>query len=458
MLWVTPGYRLLAVAAPVGDIVEDAGAPPSLRGNSVVRLVSETIALAATLVTAALTARYLGPSGKGYYSSLMLLGGMFVLAANAGLGDAAIVVSGRGEFSLRDAAGATIGAVLALALVGAALSIGVSELVLPGRGHEQDVAIFFTGALVAVNALYLTALSLFLSRERVVLVGVLSVANAMLSTAAVWTFLVASDLGVEGAVLGSVVGAGIAMVSGLAVLPRVGVEIRPRVVAGYLRAALRYGVPVQMANVLVLATGRLDLILVYHLRDASTAGRYSIALTIGTLVSSASMALSFASFPRLARLPGAESRRLARTVVRTGTAAAVVSAAALAAITPVAVPLVFGSPFRGAIVPTLILIPAGVLWSLQWLLCRAAAAQGAPRLLFSSFALSFLGMIALDVVLIDPWGATGAAIASLLASGLGCAIAVRHYLAQGWTVADLLPGRAEFGAVAQVALRPGSKR
>jgi O-antigen/teichoic acid export membrane protein len=446
------------VAAPVGDIVEDAGAPPSLRGNSVVRLVSETIALAATLITAALTARYLGPAGKGYYSSLMLLGGMFVLAANAGLGEAAIVVSGRGGFSLRDAAGATISAVLLLALAGAALSIGVSELVLPGEGHLQDLAIVFTGVLVGVNALYTTALSLFLSRERVVLVGVLSVTNAALSTAAVWALLVASDLGVEGAVLGSVVGAGTAMAVGFVVLPRVGVSTRPRMVPGYLRAALRYGVPLQMANVLVLATGRLDLILVYHLRDAATAGRYSIALTIGTLVSSASMALSFASFPRLANLPAAESQALARTVVRTGAAAAVVSAAVLAAVTPVAVPLVFGSPFRGAIVPTLILIPAGVLWSVQWLLCRAAAAQGAPRTLFVSFALSFLCMIALDLVLIDPWGATGAAIASLVASAIGCAIAVRHYLTQGWHVADLVPGRAEFGAVAQVALRPRTPR
>ena len=418
------------------------------------RLVSETIALAATLVTATLTARYLGPAGKGYYSSLMLLGGLFVLAANAGLGEAAIVVAGRGVYALRDAAGATMAAVLGLALVGCAACVGIAQLVLPGNGQEQDLAIVWTGALVAVNALYTTALSLFLSRERVVLVGILSVANAVLSTAAVWVLLVASDLGVEGAVLGSVLGAGAAMVAGYVLLPRVGVSPRPRLLPGYMRAALRYGLPLQLANVLVLMTGRLDLILVYHLQDASTAGRYSIALTIGTLVSSAAMALSFASFPRLANLPEADSRRLAGTVVRTGTAAAIVSAAVLAAITPVAVPLAFGAPFRGAIAPTLILIPAGVLWSAQWLLSRAAAAQGAPRLLFISFALSFVAMIALDLVLIGPWGSTGAAIASLLASCLGCGIAARHYLARGWKAADLLPGRAEFRAVAQVLTRP----
>jgi O-antigen/teichoic acid export membrane protein len=442
------------VAAPVGDIIEDAGAPPSLRGNSVVRLVSETIALAATLVTATLTARYLGPAGKGYYSSLMLLGGMFVLAANAGLAEAAIVVSGRGRFALRDAAGATMTAVLVLAVAGCAASIGLAQLVLPGHAHREDVAIVLTGALVAVNALYTTVLALFLSRERVAMVGALSVANAVLSTAAVWALLVASDLGVEGAVLGSVLGAGAAMVVGYVVLPRTGISPRPRLVPGYLRAALRYGLPLQLANVLVLMTGRLDLILVYHIRDAATAGRYSIALTIGTLVSSAAMALSFASFPRLATLPEAESRRLAGNVVRTGTAAAVVFAAVLAALTPVAVPLAFGSPFRSAIAPTLVLIPAGVLWSVQWLLSRAAAAQGAPRLLFVSFALSFVAMVALDLVLIDPWGSTGAAIASLLASGLGCGIAVRHYLTRGWSPADLLPGRDEFRAVAQVARRP----
>jgi O-antigen/teichoic acid export membrane protein len=195
----------------------------------------------------------------------------------------------------------------------------------------------------------------------------------------------------------------------------------------------------QFANLLVQLTARLDLVLVYRLSTPADAGDYSIALTIGSLVGAVPLALSYAAFPRLAAVNETEARSLTAQVFRMGVTSAVLAGCALAIAAPFAIPLVFGEAYRGAIGPTLLLIPAGVLWSGQWLLCRAAAARGTPGPLLTSFAVSFAVMVALDFVLIGPLEAVGAGIASAVASGVGLMIAVDHYRRQSWDRRTFLP-------------------
>ena len=88
----------------------------------------------------------------------------------------------------------------------------------------------------------------------------------------------------------------------------------------------------------------------------------------------------------------------------------------------------------------LLLIPAGVLWSGQWLLCRAAAARGEPRTLLISFAVSFTIMVVGDFLLIEPFGGVGAGLASFVASGVGLLLAVDHYRRRDWDGGAFLPG------------------
>jgi O-antigen/teichoic acid export membrane protein len=117
---------------------------------------------------------------------------------------------------------------------------------------------------------------------------------------------------------------------------------------------------------------------------------------------------------------------------RIGLEASIICALVLAVLTPIVVPVIFGPPYGGAIGPALLLIPGGVAWSGQWILCRAAAARGATRPLIVSFAASFIMMIALDLVLIAPFGVTGAAIASSISSAVGFAIASFYYIRDDW--------------------------
>ncbi|HEX2119236.1 MAG TPA: oligosaccharide flippase family protein, partial [Acidimicrobiales bacterium] len=309
---------------------------------------------------------------------------------------------------------------------------------------QRDTAVLLGSVLVVLNTGYTTIVAFLVARERLVAVAALSVIATGGTTLALWLLLAVRGGGMGAAILASVLGAVLGLGGTVAALHRAGIALRPRLVRTYLPEAFRLGVALQVSNLLVLLTARLDLLLVYRLGDAAEAGGYSVALTIGALVGSAPIAVSYASFPRLAVLGEEEAAPLTRQVVRVGMASAVFVGAVLTAASPVAIPLVFGSEYSPAIRPTLILVPAGILWSGQWLLCRAAAARGVPRPLLVSFAVSFLVMLVLDLLLIGPLGAEGAALAAAVAPALGLAIALGYYRRDGHDLGGFVPRPVDF--------------
>jgi O-antigen/teichoic acid export membrane protein len=431
------------------------GGRPSLKANSAARLVSDISALGFSLIAATVTARLLGPSGKGYYSTLLLLGGVFVVCFSAGLGEAAIVLTGRRRFSNDTAIPATVLAIGVLSVFSALLFVVVAYLAVGAETANDRTAILIGGVLSTVNVLYNTTAAFLLGQERVVLVAVLAIIAAGLSTAALWVLLAVGDLGAAGALLGGVIGSSVALAATIVYLRRSNVVLRPRWSAAYLRSAFPFGASLQVSNLLVLMTARVDLVFVYRLANPSEAGRYSVALTIGTIVASVPTALSYASFPRLATVGEEEARQLIAQLFRVGIVAALVCGAALAVLTPVAIPLAFGSAFSGAIAPTLLLIPGGILWSGQWILCRASAARGQARPLLVSFLASCVTMVVLDLVLIAPFGGVGAATASLIASAVGLLVSILYYRRWGWDWASMVPRVEDLSALVQEVRRIG---
>lgn len=426
--------------------VGPAPALPSLRRNSLARLVGDLLGIGFALVAATVAARLLGPAGKGYYSSLLLLGGLMIQLFSAGLGEAAIVLAGRGQATLARAVSGTMAALVPLSMVAGLVFWATATAVLESAEPDRGAAVAFGSVLVFLNTGYTTVVAFLIAKERLVVVAVISVASAASATATLWYFLAVRGDGVGAAMLAAVIGAVVGLAATLAVLRRASVSLRPRLARDYLPAAFRLGAALQVSNLLVLLTARLDLLLVYRFSGASEAGGYSVALTIGALVGSVPIAVSYASFPRLAMLEEAQARALTRQVVRVGMAAAISAGAVLAAASPFVIPLAFGSEYSPAVVPTLILIPAGILWSGQWLLCRAAAARGVPRPLLLSFAASFLAMLVLDLMLIGPFGAEGAAVAAAVAPALGLVVALRYYRGLGDDMRGFLPRPADFSA------------
>lgn len=398
-----------------------------MRRDTAARLAADVFVLATSLLTATLTAQALGPAGKGYLATLTLLVGLFVVIFEVGIGEALIVLVGLGRARLDEAVRATVQATLWLALVATIAFTAVAVVVLGPVANADRLALALGGALVAVGVCYSTLVSVLLATQRVALVAAVSAVGAAVTALAMSVAAVAFELDVEAAILASLCGAGVAAAACLVKLRAAEIVIKPCRAPGYLPGALRLGVAFQLPNLLIVAAARIDLLLVFEISGAAAAGRYSVALTVGALVTLVPTAVAYAAFARIANLAEPEARAFIGRVLRGGMLGALISALVLAAVVPVALPWVFGESFRPAVGPTLILLAGGTLGSGQLLLARLTSARGEPMILIASFALSFVVMIGLDLVLIEAHGETGAAVAALISSLVGLCVAAALY-------------------------------
>jgi O-antigen/teichoic acid export membrane protein len=111
-------------------------------------------------------------------------------------------------------------------------------------------------------------------------------------------------------------------------------------------------------------------------------------------------------------------------------------ATALAAVVgPMLIPLVFGQAYRQSVGPFLWLLPSALGFAASVTFSTALVASDAPGLSSLGPAVSLISGIALDLVLIPSYGASGAAAAAsaaLLAGGATAATAYRTRAGFGW--------------------------
>lgn len=427
----------------------DVGLRRTLAAGSTARLATTLLAVACMAGTGVATARVLGPDRKGIVSSLSYLAAIGAAVATLGLGDAAVVMKGRRR--MRFAAATSVAIVGSLG-AGAVVMVLVAGI---GAAMADSLWIGLLGALaVPVMALMQTLMRVLEGRDRIGFAGFCYLLFAAVTLGSTLVALVLFDMGVEGALLASAVGSLVACIV-LARdrhIPRSD-RADARVTRQELLGMVRIGLPMMAANALRLLARRLDGLLVFGLRGAAQAGLYSVALTMSEIALYAPGAVATAAFPKLAELDeGEDAGGLVAELTRVTIVVTALAALALAVASPALLPAAFGDEFSGTVVPAVLLLTGAPAMSTQWLLARALAARGRPETLFWSGAVTTVSMLALDLVLVPPFGAAGAAAASGVASVIGCAMTVvgvrRH--APGVPLRSYVPGPSDLRRVVRL--------
>jgi len=395
--------------------------------NSASRLLAEFSSAFFALLASTIVARHMGPSLKGTVSTLGYIVAIAAPACAVGMGESAVTLLARGHTDLRRALRATVALLVLTTSLGAAAVFGISVLIIGPGWHEFLHPLIIT-ALTVPLATGVGVFGLLVdSQQRIIFTSSARLTNAFVSAAATFLLVDVLDLWTTGAMLAMAVGWGVALLMLGAALVRSGGSHLPTWDGAYLSSAARLGVPIQISFLLIVASSRLDLLLVNLIAGPRAAGLYSISLTAAALSTYAGVALVGANYPRLAALSTDDewilfTQRLARLSI----AAAAAGCAGLAVFIPLLTAPIFGHAFSGSVPASLILVPGGIAWSAQWVICRAWAARGKTGLLVKSFAPAVAAMVVLDFVFIPPLGIVGAAIAfdlSLLV-GLGVSTAV----------------------------------
>jgi O-antigen/teichoic acid export membrane protein len=222
-----------------------------------------------------------------------------------------------------------------------------------------------------------------------------------------------------------------------------------------LKEAVSLGVRGQLGNLATFLNYRLDVFIVNYLLDPAQVGIYALGVVVSEAVWQIPQAAALALFPRTARTLNEGASQFTCVVLRQVLLVSCVSGVALAVLSPLLVPLIFGAQFAPSVQVIWWILPGTVALSLGKVMSADLAARGKPE--FSSiFALCALAVtLVLDVVLIPHLGIRGAALASSAAYLMDTALlalALKRELRVTWGFL-FVPSRTEFVSYQQAWLR-----
>jgi O-antigen/teichoic acid export membrane protein len=179
------------------------------------------------------------------------------------------------------------------------------------------------------------------------------------------------------------------------------------------RQIASYGMRGQVGGVMTLLNLRLDFVLLGILTGPAVLGVYAVASKFAELVKVPGMALTYVLYPRFAR-DGTESAAKAREMIPKAGLLTAGVVAPLWALTFL-LPVIYGSGFKGAVVPAQIILVGLILEGVAGVVSGFLYGSGRPGLNSWAMLAGLSLTVVLDLILIPPFGATGAAVASAAA-------------------------------------------
>ncbi|MGD9695163.1 MAG: flippase [Thermoleophilia bacterium] len=380
-------------------------------GTAVADLAARVATLGLGMVTVALLTRHLGVEGFASFNYALAWGLLFAPLIDFGLSQAAI-----NRLSVRDVSPSQIaGSLLAMRLAMSLLFGGLAAVLAVATAPNRTVAI---GSLVVCLGMVLSTPASLIAVVRTAMKPIwIIIGNA--SNAIIWAamavVLIVADAGVVPFVIASTAAGLASSLIALLMARRLTPIARPTREA--LMALLRLSLPLGIAAIAMAVYYRINSILLYQISGADEAGHLAAAQRLLDQVQIIPIAIIGAVFPLISEAAVNNPARLRRFVIAAWEILLGFGLPIVALGMAVAHPLsrlLFGAEFEG---------PTGTVLMIVWPVVIAifigylgGALVPALNLVRIWMAVAFAGAIlnvALNLALIPPFQARGAAVATL---------------------------------------------
>jgi O-antigen/teichoic acid export membrane protein len=176
-----------------------------------------------------------------------------------------------------------------------------------------------------------------------------------------------------------------------------------------------FGARGQIGNLVSLLNYRLDFVLLGALTGPSVLGSYAVASKFAELLRLPSLSLYWVLYPRFAKDDAAQAESRARRLIPRAGLLTAAGAVPLALAAGFVVPGIYGEAFRPAVIPAQILLLGLSVEGIAGVITAFLYGRGHPGLNSIAMGMGLVVTVVLDLILIPPFGATGAAWASAAA-------------------------------------------
>jgi O-antigen/teichoic acid export membrane protein len=407
------------------------------------------------VVSSVLTARALGPGGRGILATLGVLAGIGLQLGNLGLHASNTYQVSRDRHLLGALWGNSRRTAWAIGL-GLALLTVAAAVAVPGILGEIRLSLLLpSAACIPFQLLVLFGLNLLVGLGRVPLFNVLEVAFRGIGVGALFVVLVV----VKGDIRWVLILNLLVAMAGAAVVARVlRGFVRDSGGAGshtdmaLFRTSVGYGARAYTAALLAYLIVRSDMLLVNSLRGTAEAGIYSIAVQVADLIYLLPMSIGMVLFPRLSRHAEGDPVFAMKVTRHTAFLLFLLCAAAALVARP-AVQLLYGSGFAPAVSALWWLLPGIWAYGVANQISAQLASSGMPLPAVLIWIPPLILNVALNIAWIPRWGINAASASSsvcyLLVLALHLALWKRRI--RGSLGEALLLRRADFQEIGSLA-------
>jgi O-antigen/teichoic acid export membrane protein len=424
----------------------------SVARNSALILWAKIAGNAGFFVAVLMLARGLGPSGRGTIAFITVTAMVLAQVAGVGVEEATTVYAAQRP----DWRGALLSNLVLFMVASSLLAAGLACAALTILGDSgpagigpTELAILAAGTLV--SALVETGAAFLLGCGRIRRLAFITATASWvypLLLAAIW---LSAGLTVTRAALAWVATEALRALRLLGHSARGIVIVRPNL--GLLGAEIHFGVRAWVGSCARFLNFRIDQILMGLLATEAALGIYAVAVNASEVLLYLPAATATALLPAAARSDagqrGLQTLQAFRSAALVTTGAVVVAAI----LGPLLLPVVFGTAFEDSVEPFLWLLPGALGFAATAVFSNALIASTSPGLSSIGPVVSMVVGIALDLVLIPRFGATGAAAAASTAFLAGGAVALAVYARRSpfaWS-ALLLPRREDLDVLRAIA-------
>jgi len=381
--------------------------------NTAITFIVKIFSFLVTALVSIIISRTLGPEQRGIYSLIILLPSLLLLFFEFGITPATVFHVGKNKYDVRQ----ILGNSLFLSTVFSLLSIptGLLVILLLRKSFFIGVPTYY---LIIGVALYLP-INIFFWYPSVILLGKQKIGtfnlalfvSTLFSLLTVVIFVRMLRWGIFGAILASIVAA---FISGLLLLVLVIREVGAiswKLNKQYLKDVLSYGIKSHISNLFATFHPQINILLISFYMNPLAVGLFSIADGAVQQLQTPAQSAITVLFPKVLAESDEKKKTFTPLVCRNIIFITLMQSLILFVAARWLIVLVYSNRFLGSVAPFMILMPAVVAFSGSYVLSTDFLARGRPMLSTYTNSTAFLVNIILSVLLIPPFGITGAAVA-----------------------------------------------
>jgi O-antigen/teichoic acid export membrane protein len=408
----------------------------------------QIIVTALGVVITVLSARFLGPEGKGILSLLILLPVLAVTFGRLGIGNSIIYHAPRVSHPHL-----IFNGFLLISVIGACVSLLALPFVLWLRNSLFKNVPFpwliLMCGMIVFFFLYDFMASLFIALYHINLRNRM----VMLFPAANIVLFIIFVIVMKGKVKGAIGAWSIAIIFSVIVswrwLIKKDVWRYGKIDFSLMKQLLRFGIKSHLGTLLELLNYRADYLLVNLYAGSGSVGLYSCSVNMAETAWKLPEAAAIVLLPNVARMPLPQAHELTQRICRMVLFLVFVFCVFLVIFRKTIILILFGKAFLPSAEPLLVLLPGFIAFALWKILAYGLLAQGYPQKYSLTSGLAFFIMIILDFVFIPQKGIAGAAWASTIAYLFATIVVIGIYIRMTKTHLRglLIPQKSDFGVL-----------